>query len=117
MSKLLDKNGLEMANALVSLAKPIKNFLEDKEFLDAFEKCTRNGVVNKMHSIAQVYVDLIPILLGDKHVKDTLAIVAVVEGTSVKKLLDMNGTEMLADCVQAWREQIGPFFTQLGLTV
>ena len=95
MAKLLDKSGIEMANALVSLAKPIRNFLEDKEFLDAFEKCTRNGALNKMHDIAQIYVDLVPILLGDKHIRDTLAIIAIVEGTSVKKLLDMNGTEML----------------------
>ena len=117
MAKLLEKNGAEMASALVAMATPIRNFIDDAEFMTAFKKCTQKGVRSKLEGILTVYADMMPLLMGDKHIKDTLSIVAIVEGTDVQKLLKMDGMEMLADCMKAWKEQIKPFFTQLGLTV
>lgn len=116
MAKLLEKNGAEMASALVALSNPIRSFMEDTEFLEAFKACTQKGVKNKLEGLLIIYADMVPFLFGDKHIKDTLAILAIVEGTTVSKMLKMNGVEMLADAMKAWEEQIKPFFTQLGLS-
>lgn len=115
MAKLLEKNGNEMASALVEMSRPINNFLEDAEFMDKFKECTKKGISTKLEGILRIYSDMTPLLFGQKHLKDTLSIIAVIEGTDVKTMLKMNGTEMLADCLKAWKEQISPFFTQLGL--
>ena len=116
MAKLLEKNGAEMCAALVSLAAPMKAFLEDEEFNEAFKECTQKGTGSKLHQIGTIYADLVPLLFGDKHLKDTLAILSVIEGKTVKEMLKMNGTELLKDALGAWKEQIQPFFTQLGLS-
>ena len=117
MAKLLEMNGAEMAAALVSIAQPIKAFTEDKEFVDAFREATKEGMRKNLHSILTIYADLVPILFGDKHLKHTLSILATVEGTTVSKMLKMNGAELLGDALKAWKEQIAPFFIQLGLSV
>lgn len=117
MAKLLEKNGAEMASALVALATPIRNYMEDTEFTEAFRACTVRGVTNKATDLLTVYTELVPHLFGDKHLKDTLQILAIVEGTTVQKMLKMNGTELMADALSAWKEQIKPFFMRLGLMV
>lgn len=117
MAKLLEKNGAEMASALVALATPIRNFLEDAEFMDAFRRCTKKGVRNKLEGVLTIYADMTPLLFGDKHVQDTMAIIAVVEGVTAREMLKMNGVDMIADCLKAWNEQIAPFFTRLGLSL
>ena len=117
MAKLLEKNGAEMCAALVSIATPMKAFLEDEEFNETFKECTKKGIDNKLHGIAIIYADMVPLLFGDKHLKDTLAILAAVEGKTVKEMLKMNGVELMKDALNAWKEQIQPFFTQLGLSV
>lgn len=117
MAKLLEKNGAEMASALVALATPLRSFMEDEEFSNAFKKCTKSGVTNKANDILTIYVEIIPHLFGDKHLKDTLQILSIVEGVSVQKMLKMNGTDLMADALSAWNEQIKPFFMRLGLTV
>ena len=116
MAKLLDKNGAEMASALVALATPLKNFMEDEEFSEAFKECTKKGVKTRATDLLQIYTTLVPHLFGDKHLKDTLQILAIVEGTTVSAMLKKNGTELMADALQAWNEQIKPFFTRLGLS-
>jgi hypothetical protein len=58
-----------------------------------------------------------PLLFGDKHLKDTIQILATVEGKTTKEMLRMNGVELFRDAMDAWKEQIGPFFTQLGVSV
>lgn len=117
MAKLLEKNGAEMCAALVSIAAPIKSFLDDKELSDTFKACTKKGVDNKLTGFLTIYADMIPLLFGDRHLKDTMAILAAVEGKSVKELMKMNGVELMKDALSAWKEQIQPFFTQLGLSV
>ena len=117
MPKLLEMNGAEMANALVSIAVPLKKFMEDEEFSEAWKKATKKGLDAGMTDILQIYVDLVPMLFGEKHLKDTLAILAVIEGTSVSKMLKMTGTELITDALQAFNEQLKPFFTRLGLSV
>lgn len=116
MAKLLEKNGAEMASALVALATPLRNFMEDAEFSEAFKECTRSGVKKKLTNILQIYTSLVPHLFGDKHLKDTLQVLAIVEGTSVSQMLKMNGTDLMVDALSAWNEQIKPFFMRLGLT-
>lgn len=117
MAKLLEKNGAEMCAALVSIAGPIKSFLDDMEFQEAFTECTKKGHGSQLHNILAIYADMTPLLFGEKHMKDTLAILAAVEGKKVGEMLKMNGTELLKDFLSAWKEQIEPFFTQLGLSV
>lgn len=117
MAKLMEKNGAEMCAALVSIAAPIKSLVEDQEIVETFRECTKKGMANNLHGIAIIYADMVPLLFGDKHLKDIMAILSVVEGKSVKELLKMNGVELLEDAMSAWKEQIQPFFTRLGLSV
>ena len=117
MAKLLEKDGAQMAAALVSIAIPLKRFVDDEEFVRVFRESTQKGVANNLTSIITIYADLVPLLFGDKHLKDTLSILAVIEGKTVKELLKMNGTEMIADAMLAWKEQIAPFFLRLGVSV
>jgi hypothetical protein len=116
-SKLLDKTGAEMAAALVNIAAPLRRLMDDEEFDQAFKEATRKGLKTGMTDVLQIYTDLVPLLLGERHLKDTLAILAEIEGTTVSKMLKMNGTELLADALKAFNEQLKPFFMQLGLSV
>ena len=117
MAKLLEKNGAEMAASLVNIAAPLKRFMEDEEFEQAFKQATRKGVSTGMTDILQIYTEIVPHLLGEKHLRDTMLILAEIEGTSVGEMLKMNGTELLTDILNAFNEQLKPFFTQLGLSV
>ena len=117
MAKLLEKNGAEMCAALVSIAAPIKKLMDDPEFDQAWKRATKKGLKTGMTDILQIYADLAPLLFGDKHVKDTLSILATIEGKPVNELLKMNGTEMLCDALKAFNEQLKPFFLQLGVSV
>ena len=116
MAKLLEKNGAEMCAALVEIAIPLRKFLDDPEFMRAFKKATVAGVKAQKTDVLEVYVDIVPILFGDKHVKDTMSILATIEGKTVKDLLAMNGTELIADALDAFQEQIAPFFLRLGIS-
>ena len=116
MAKLLEKNGAEMMAALVNIAAPLKRFMEDEEFDRVWKEATKKGLRTQTTDILKIYVDIAPLLLGDKHLKDTLAIVAEIEGTTVSKMLKKNGTELLGDVMKAYKEQLLPFFTQLGLS-
>ncbi len=116
MPKLMEKNGAEICTALVNIAGPIRNFLEDAEFTEAFRECTKRGAKNQLEEFLHIYADLMPFLFGEKHRRDTLTILAEVEGTTVKAMLRMNGAELVADALDAWKEQIGPFFQRLGVT-
>ena len=117
MAKLLEKNGAEMCSALVSIASTLKHFMDDDEFDKAWKKATAKGLKTGMTDILKIYADLTPLLFGDKHLKDTMQILAVIEGKSVKELLAMNGTELLGDAFKAFNEQIRPFFSRLGISV
>ena len=115
MAKLMEKNGAEMCAALASMAIPIKRFLDDAEFMAIFKDRTKEGM--RTASGMAVYADIVPMLFGDKHRDDTLQILAIIEGTTVSKMLKMNGMELMKDAMDAWKNQIAPFFTQLGLSV
>lgn len=117
MAKLLEKNGAEIMTSLVNIAAPLKRLMDDEEFDKAWKEATVKGVKTKATDVLKIYVDLAPILFGDKHLKDTLAILAEIEGTTVSKLMKMNGTELIGDALKAYKEQLTPFFIQLGLSV
>lgn len=117
MAKLLDKNGAEICAALVNIATPLKRFMEDPEFEEAWKKATKKGLRTGMTDVLAIYADLAPLIFGDKHLKDTLAILAEIEGTTVSKMLKMNGAELLADALKAFTEQLQPFFLRLGISV
>ena len=117
MKKLLEKNGAELAGTLVNIANPLRRFMEDTEFVNAWKEATKKGVKTGATDLLQIYVDIVPMLFGDKHLRDTLSILAEIEGTSVQTMLKMNGTELMADSLKAYKEQILPFFTRLGLSV
>ena len=117
MAKLLEKNGAEMCAALVSLAAPIKHFTDDEELIEKFRECTEKGFKYQLHGIAVIYAEIVPILFGEKHLNDIMTILAVIEGKNVKDLLKMNGVDLMVDAMNAWKEQIAPFFQRLGLSV
>ena len=115
--KLLEKDGAEMCAALVSIAGAVRNYMDDAELAEAFRACTKKGIKNELEGILIVYADMTPFLFGEKHIKDTMLILSVIEGKTVKEMLKMNGVELLKDAYDAWKEQIEPFFQQLGVTV
>ena len=117
MAKLLEKNGAEIMASLVNIAAPLKRLMEDEEFEKAWKEATVKGLKTQSTDILKIYVDLAPLLFGDKHLKDTLAILAEIEGSTVSKMLKMNGTELIGDALKAYKEQLLPFFMQLGLSV
>ena len=117
MKKLLEKNGAELASTLVNIANPLRRFMEDEKFVGAWKNATKKGLKTGMSDMLQIYVDIVPMLFGDAHLRDTLSILAEIEGTSVQAMLKMNGTELMADALVAYKEQIVPFFTRLGLSV
>lgn len=114
--KLLEQNGAEMATTLVTIAGPVKNFIDDEEFSAAWQKCTAKGMRLKMTDVLRIYAEMAPFIFGDKHIQDTLAILAAIEGTTVKAMLRMNGAALIGDALRAWKEQIQPFFMGLGIT-
>lgn len=117
MAKLLEKNGAEMCAALVSIAGSVRSFLEDEEFIQTFQDCTRKAMKNNLHGLLIIYADMAPLLFGDKHRNDTILILATVEGKSVREMLKMDGVELLKDAMDAWEAQIKPFFQRVGVTV
>ena len=114
--KLLEKNGAEMAAMLVNMAARLRRFMDDKDFVHAWKEATKSGLKTGNSDVLEIYSEIVPLLLGEKHLKDTLAILADIEGKTVQEMLKMNGTELLADALQAYKEQILPFFTRLGLS-
>ena len=114
--KLLEKNGAEMAAMLVNMAARLRRFMDDKDFVHAWKEATKKGLKTGNSDVLEIYAEIVPMLLGEKHLKDTLAILADIEGKTVQEMLKMNGTELLADALQAYREQVLPFFTRLGLS-
>ena len=115
--KLLEKNGAEMMQALVRIAVPLKHLMDDPEFDAAFKNATRKGLQTKATDVLAIYAEIVPHLFGDKHLKDVLAILGEIEGKTVKELIAMNVTDLLADALKAFNEQIKPFFLRLGVSV
>lgn len=117
MAKLLEKNGAEMCAALASIAGSIKRFMEDEEFDKAWKEATKKGLKTGLTDILKIYAEIAPLLFDEKHLNDTLGILSVIEGKPVKELLEMNGTELVGDALKAFKEQLKPFFQQLGISV
>ena len=117
MAKLLEKNGAELCAGLVTIANTLKRFMDDEAFSQAWKKATKNGVNKGMTDVLEVYVDIVPMLFGEEHLKDTMQILSVIEGKPIKELLEMNGMELIADATKAFKEQLTPFFQQLGVSV
>ena len=117
MAKLLEKNGAELCAGLVTIAGTLKRFMDDTEFDKAWKRATKTGVNKGMTDVLEIYVDLVPMLFGEKHLNDTMQILSVIEGKPIKELLEMNGTELIADAIAAFKEQLTPFFQQLGVSV
>ena len=116
MAKLMEKNGAEICACLVNISAPLKSFINDPEFDKAWKKATKKGLRTGMTDVLQIYAELAPLIFGDKHLKDTLTILAEIEGTSVQEMLKMNGADLLADAMQAFSEQLRPFLLRLGIS-
>ena len=117
MAKLMEKDGAEMCAALVNIAIPIKRFIEDEEFDQAWKRATKKGFDTGMTDIPKIYAEIVPLLFGERHLNDTMTILATIEGKTVKELLKMNGVELISDTLKAFNEQLKPFFLQLGISV
>lgn len=117
MAKLLEKNGAEMCAALVEIAGSLKRFMDDPHFDKAWKQATKNGLKLGTGDVLKIYADIVPLLFGKEHLKDTIAILATIEGKSPKELLSMNGVDLMADAMLAFKEQLTPFFQRLGVSV
>lgn len=117
MAKLIDQNAAELAGTLVSIAGAIKSFVEDEAFMTALSDASNKQVNGRTHAALVFLSDLTPYILSDKHLKDTIAILAAIEGEDPKKMLKKNGAEVLKDAIAAWNGQLKDFFLQLGVSV
>ena len=106
---------------IVAIAEPIGNLVNDEELFDAMKRCSSRGdparpALNstKIGQFLNMYSALVPLLFGEKHLKDIVKITSVIEGVPVKTLLEMPGIDLINDVREAWKEQIAPFFGFAG---
>ena len=120
MAKLTEMNGWELSRALADLAEPVGNLVNDDEFWDAFKECTKRGVglqqKNGLRFILKTYSDLFPLLMGERHIRDTFRILAITEGKTMEEVARMNGMELFTEMRNVFREQLQPFFTLSALS-
>ena len=114
MAKLMEKNGAEMCAALVEIAAALRRFMDDAAFDEAWKKATKKGLKTGMTDVLKIYADLAPLLFGETHLHDTLAILSVIEGKPVSELLEMPGVELMADALAAFNDQLKPFISRGG---
>ena len=116
MKKIVEMDALELSSLLIEIAEPIGNLADDDEVFECFRKCTTRGLKLKqrdgLHFILKTYSKLIPLLLGEKHKRDTLRILAAIEGKSVNEIIHMNGKQLIDDFRAAWEDKLEGFFTQ-----
>lgn len=116
MKKLTELNGWELMQTLAELAEPVGNIVNDESVWECFKECTKNGVGiktnNSFRFLLKTYAKLAPLLLGDGHRKDTLSILAAVEGKPLNEIMQMNGAELLKDFSSAYKGVLEPFFTK-----
>ncbi len=120
MPKLLEKTGAELFASLANIAKPIDNIVKDEAIFTALADCIRGISTsplrrNNLVLVMSLYADLAPLLLSEAHIQDVLLILAEVEGGDVKEMLEMNGADLMADFIRAWKDQIGPFCERAGI--
>ena len=120
MAKLKDLKSWDMMSALAELAEPVGNLANDDAFWDVFKDCTKRGVGLRQQDtfryLLTAYSSLFPLLMSETHRQDTFRILAIVNGTTVEKVANMSGTEILASAKEAFREVLVPFFTRSGLS-
>ena len=121
MPKLLEKTGAELFASLANIAAPVGNIAKDEALFSALADCIRSNAASPLRNnnlvfLMSLYADLAPLLLTDAHMQDIVAILAEIEGCDAKEMLGMNGADLVADCVKAWKEQLGPFFERAGLS-
>lgn len=117
MAKLINQNAAELAGTLVSIAGAVKSFVEDEAFMTALSDIAKKPVNGKLHASLLFFSDITPYILSEKHLGDTIAILAAIEGEDPKKMLKKNGAEVLKDAIAAWDGQLKDFFLVLGVTV
>lgn len=99
MKKLREMNIDEMSVAICRMAEPIANLVEDGAVMDAFRAMAEKGkaATNMLQNMGAFLSTLVPVLLGDKHRQDTLAVMAAVCGQSVEELKVRNGMDVIKD--------------------
>lgn len=123
MPKLLEKNGAELFASLINIAGPVGNLVQDEALtqaiLDTYKRIKTEKSPIKRSNVGVVmtlYADIVPLLFTENHRQDILLILSEIEGCAVKDMLEMNGADLVADAIAAWKEQLGPFFKRAGLT-
>lgn len=113
--KLTELNAAELTAVLVEIAEPVGNLVNDDELWNVFKACTAKGVTlqqkNGLRYILQTYSAMLPLLLGEKHSKDTFRILSAIEGKPIAEIMQMNGQEVVKAIGNAFKEQLMPFFT------
>lgn len=114
MAKLTELNGWDLMSALAELAEPVGNLVNDDDVWNCFKRCTKKGVSlkpeNGFRFLLKTYAELFPMLCGERHKMDTLKIIAIAEGKTIKEVMSKNGAEILRDFEKAYREVLEPFF-------
>lgn len=120
MRKLDDLTTAELMAVLADIAEPVANFAEDDEFFELFRKYTARGMLLKQRDtsrfLMRTYGRLVPMMIGEKHINDTMRILAAVTGTSVKEMMAMKGKQTIMLLKEAMNEYLTPFFTQSAPT-
>lgn len=118
--KLEDLSGWELMGALAELAEPVGNLAEDDEIWECFRECTKNAWQLRQKDgfryLLKTYSKLFPLLMGEKHKRDTIKILAIVSGKPVSEAMSMNGAELIKDFGAIYKEQLEPFFIKSALS-
>ena len=121
MKKLAELTGFELAGVLAEIAPAVGNLVTDEVFWGKFQECTKKGTQlrrtgSTLQFLLNAYAELVPLLLGEKHIGDVMQILAAVEGVPVKKVMGKNGFELIADIKAIFAEQLVPFFIKSAPT-
>lgn len=118
--KLEELNGWELMGALAELAEPVGNLAEDDELWECFRECTKSAWQLKQRDglrfLLKTYSKLFPMLMGEKHKRDTVKILAIVSGKSTQEAMKMNGAELMAEFSAVYKERLEPFFIKSALS-
>lgn len=106
MKKLAELNVDEMTLLMCRVAEPAGNLFADGAVIAAFVDVAKvlQEANFRLAGIAYFASKIIPVLLGDAHKEDTLAILAAFDGRPVDELRKQNGLKTMKGLYQIFME-------------
>ena len=117
--KLSEMTTKQFASAVCSMAIPMQNIAKDEEINRAFSAISGKGESGSDMTVLQkggLLLELVPLLL-EKRFYDTVSIISVMTGKSVKEVEAQNGMQTLKDIRSFWDDDFACFFGRSADTV